>query len=285
MDGEGSSWGWGWYDGTAEGLRLWGAAGFPGGEAQSKVVAPGTSSYVPLGQAGGVGNDAFAAAGGAVPSNAWTLVNYPPVPNASGPGAATAFTGVPRGSGTQAALVNPLANPNEAPVASFNACNLLPAGTARDICLGIFKPSTPTTGTTFTPPSTTCPAGYHKDAAGRCAQDGISPYIPGDVGKPDYVWTPVNGRFGQGVTPVAVQSVKRACPSGMVLGKDGVCYDHLARTNRAHNPGTKPLLTGGDMNALRKAKALEKRWRKVAPAFHKKVVNAGARLVKAPKRK
>jgi hypothetical protein len=126
-----------------------------------------------------------------------------------------------------------------------------------------------------------CPAGYHPGPDGTsCVKDGLAPYLPGDVGQPDVIWTPINGRFGQGARPVAVQATHLACPSGMVLGKDNICYDHLARTNRKWNPGHKPLLTGGDMNAIRKTKSLEKRWRKVAPAFHKKVVSSGAKMVK-----
>jgi hypothetical protein len=65
----------------------------------------------------------------------------------------------------------------------------------------------------------------------------------------------VKGRFGVGIMPrVDVQTVKR-CPRGMALGLDGVCYDGLGRNSpkRAWPMGVKPLLTGGDRNAIRKA--------------------------------
>lgn len=110
----------------------------------------------------------------------------------------------------------------------------------------------------------TCPTGYEPNPkAGQpgesaCRIKGMGSYLPGDIGNPDLIWTPIGGRYGAGVTPVMVQRNVRACPAGYVLGKDGICYDHLARTNRAHNPGAKPLLTGGDMNALRRARQLQK---------------------------
>jgi len=65
----------------------------------------------------------------------------------------------------------------------------------------------------------------------------------------------VKGRFGVGILPrVDVQTVKR-CPRGMALGLDGVCYDGLGRNSpkRAWPMGVKPLLTGGDRNAIAKA--------------------------------
>lgn len=110
----------------------------------------------------------------------------------------------------------------------------------------------------------TCPPGYQRNSRGECQIIGVGGYLPGDVGQPDFVWTPVNGRFGAGVTPIAVQTSKRVCPTGMILGKDGVCYDSLPRTKRAWNPGARPLLTGGDMNALRRSRQLQKKIGKIA---------------------
>lgn len=117
--------------------------------------------------------------------------------------------------------------------------------------------------------ASTCPPGYKSDGKGGCVTTGIGQYLPGDVGMPDTGWTPTAGLYGVGVSPLPVQRVVRACPPGFVLGKDGVCYDHLPRTRRAHNPGAKPLLTGGDMNALRRAKALQKTIGKLARAHGK----------------
>lgn len=119
------------------------------------------------------------------------------------------------------------------------------------------------TGGTTPGGSTGCPAGYHKSATGGCVIDGVGSYIPGDVGRPDYVWTPVNGAYGAGLTPVLVQRNTRACPPGHKLGKDGVCYRHISNKDRAHNPGHKPFLTGGEMHALQIAKRLRKKGRKL----------------------
>jgi hypothetical protein len=63
----------------------------------------------------------------------------------------------------------------------------------------------------------------------------------------------VYGRYGVGVEPTAVSRVSRKCPAGMKLGKDGICYERLARGQRLHDPGARPLLTGGEMAAIRKA--------------------------------
>ena len=113
-----------------------------------------------------------------------------------------------------------------------------------------------------------CPTGYHTDpSTGGCVIDGPGRFLPGDVGMADYVWTPQNGRYGAGLTPIAVQSSRRVCPPGHVLGDDGLCYDRLAKSRRAWNPGTKPLLTGGDMNALQRAHRLQKSIGKISRRF------------------
>jgi len=38
-----------------------------------------------------------------------------------------------------------------------------------------------------------------------------------------------------------------------VLGNDGLCYDHLPRGDRMWIPARKPLLTGGERNAIKVA--------------------------------
>ena len=46
----------------------------------------------------------------------------------------------------------------------------------------------------------------------------------------------------------------RDCTKGHVLGDDGICYKKpLAASKRMWPPGRKPLLTGGDLNAIAKA--------------------------------
>lgn len=63
----------------------------------------------------------------------------------------------------------------------------------------------------------------------------------------------VKGMYGAGIVPRVEGRVVRKCPKGMVLGDDGVCYKGLARTRRMWDPGMKPLLTGGDRAAIRRA--------------------------------
>lgn len=128
-----------------------------------------------------------------------------------------------------------------------------------------------------------CPKGYHPGANGECVIDGLGSYIPGDVGKPDVIWTAVNGRYGAGRTPVLVQAARRYCPAGWVLGKDGVCYDRLPGTARQHNPGHKPFLTGGEMNALRTAGRLRKKGKKLEKLLgihHKRAASVPRRKCK-----
>lgn len=65
----------------------------------------------------------------------------------------------------------------------------------------------------------------------------------------------VMGRYGAAIQPaVRPQQVSR-CPRGSVLGNDGLCYNSrdLRRADRKWVPGRKPLLTGGDLNAIARA--------------------------------
>jgi hypothetical protein len=63
----------------------------------------------------------------------------------------------------------------------------------------------------------------------------------------------VTGYYGIGVIPRVEARTVRECPPGFKLGKDGVCYEHLSRTQRMWDPGVKPLLTGGDRAAIARA--------------------------------
>lgn len=124
----------------------------------------------------------------------------------------------------------------------------------------------PTMDQLATPP---CPTGYTRQADGSCKVGGLGPYLPGDVGPQDFGWQAVNGRYGAGYTPIAVARTTRACPPGSKLGKDGICYDRIARTNRLHDPGAKPFLTGGEVNILRAARRLNRRKSKLLGLFPK----------------
>lgn len=106
--------------------------------------------------------------------------------------------------------------------------------------------------------------------------------VPGDIfpgGDPGMVeagGTPVRGLYGAGFSPTTESRQVRRCPPGFVLGKDNVCYDHLPRSKRKWDPGMKPLMTGGDRAAIRKAataarklKRAKKQLKKSARALEK----------------
>lgn len=65
----------------------------------------------------------------------------------------------------------------------------------------------------------------------------------------------VMGRYGAALQPQVVSRSVSRCLPGMVLGNDGLCYNRrdVSRTNRKWVPGRKPLLTGGDLNAIARA--------------------------------
>lgn len=65
----------------------------------------------------------------------------------------------------------------------------------------------------------------------------------------------VMGRYGPALVPAQAATVIRRCPRGAVLGNDGLCYNRkdLAKRDRMHIPARKPLLTGGDLNAISRA--------------------------------
>jgi len=78
------------------------------------------------------------------------------------------------------------------------------------------------------------------------------------------------GSFG--ITAVApfVESIqRRSCPPMHVLGMDGLCYHKKILPNkfRAWPKPTAPLLTGGQVNILRKAASLEKRIKVAAKRY------------------
>jgi len=103
------------------------------------------------------------------------------------------------------------------------------------------------------PTSTGCPEG----------QMGIPPacfdLVPGGAtrGAGMYVGygEAVMGRFGAALQPSTRSLSVSRCPRGSVLGSDGLCYNSrdLRRSDRKWIPGRKPLLTGGDLNAIARA--------------------------------
>lgn len=122
-----------------------------------------------------------------------------------------------------------------------------------------------------------CPglSSIYDPVTGRCvnvtdAAPGGDPLFTAPTGEA------VHGRYGAGVVPAQQSRTVRMCPSGWVLGDDGVCYERLARSRRMWDPGMKPLLTGGDRAAIRKAaraasklKRAKKQLRKSSRALEK----------------
>jgi len=150
-----------------------------------------------------------------------------------------------------------------------------------------------------------CPEGFELDAQGRCAKSGLrgvlERFVPGgetgftgvvpSFADPtqagqlaaagafgDAFGEAVLGRFGVALQPAIVSAVRLRCPQGAVLGKDNLCYDKLRKGDRKWNPGARPLLTGGDMNTLRRARSLQARLKRLG------LTGEGARRKKrAPK--
>ena len=86
----------------------------------------------------------------------------------------------------------------------------------------------------------------------RALPGGATGYAPAPAGPAGQT---VMGRYGAGMTPIAELRNHRTCLSGMVLGNDGICYNRKDVTNREREwpRGRRPLLTGGDRNAITRA--------------------------------
>lgn len=144
-------------------------------------------------------------------------------------------------------------------------CSFITNPTARAACMaltGLIRPGGGGGGggSNF---QVTCPEGYVSDGKGGCAIDAIGRYLPGDVGRQDFGWGATLGYYGAGYVPIESVRTHRSCPPGSKLGKDGVCYRHISRANRLHDPGARPFMTGGEVNVIRRAARLQKRGRKL----------------------
>jgi len=71
----------------------------------------------------------------------------------------------------------------------------------------------------------------------------------------------IMGQFGAALEPFVEDRHVRTCLPGMVLGKDGNCYNRrdISNKQRAYPRGTRPLGTPGEMAALRKAASFGRR--------------------------
>ena len=77
--------------------------------------------------------------------------------------------------------------------------------------------------------------------------------LPGDAAEFGFgVGDAVMGRYGAALTPGLMVINRSVCLRGMTLGNDGLCYNKGSITNsqRQWPRGRRPLLTGGDMNAI-----------------------------------
>lgn len=105
-----------------------------------------------------------------------------------------------------------------------------------------------------------CPTGYSRNARGQCERSGVAGaferVLPGDLGNDQFAFEAAVGRYGYGAVPHEELRPHLVCPRGMVLGKDGLCYDGLSNTERKWKKGPKPFLTGGEKKALRTANRL-----------------------------
>jgi len=118
----------------------------------------------------------------------------------------------------------------------------------------ISLPFVPGGGSGFAPP---CDFPKVIDAAGRCRLP-----TSGEFGGEQFgVGEAVMGRYGAALQPGS-QIIDRAiCLPGMQLGDDGLCYNKSQITNkqRMWPAGRKPLLSGGDMNAINTAARVGRR--------------------------
>lgn len=152
------------------------------------------------------------------------------------------------------------------------------AGGFRDSGGGSEPPSgQPTVPGNFAPTGAgPCPDGTFKNPFGNNCIDLIPGGATQGGGMVVSGGDPVLGRYGVAMVPQAMERIRRRCPRGMVLGMDNLCYNKrdLRKDERKWNPGRKPLLTGGDLNAistaLSAAKKLDrqkKRLKQAARAF------------------
>ena len=107
-------------------------------------------------------------------------------------------------------------------------------------------------------PSTTAVSRLHDAGAGPCMPplirspqgNCIAPTSP--RGAELFVGEATMGRYGAALIPGSQIIDRAVCLPGMQLGDDGLCYNKAAITNkeRMWPRGRRPLLTGGDMNAI-----------------------------------
>lgn len=120
-----------------------------------------------------------------------------------------------------------------------------------------------------------CAEGFQMNAAGGCDRVGvvgaIQRFLPGGS-----TGTAVaTSGAGPGMLPIRApfreQRLTLSCGPGWVLGMDELCYPKQMLPNkwRKWPKGTKPFLTGGEVRVLRRAKSLEKRFKRLTTGKNK----------------
>lgn len=94
------------------------------------------------------------------------------------------------------------------------------------------------------------------DVDGQCRAPGSPADVSVGGGMRGIV---VEGVYGPALTPETENTVVRRCPPGFHLGHDDLCYEKLYKGERKWPAPRKPLLSGGDLNAIAKARRAAKR--------------------------
>ncbi len=178
-------------------------------------------------------------------------------------------------------------------------CNLLPAGTLRDVCLSLVAGYTGSSGSssknaagTTTPSNTaasqspTCQPGYTWDGQ-KCVATGISGAVQqvlpgGKTGtQADIYGNAVLGAFGHpAIEPAQVGVVAKndgstgpiyRCPRGTRLGADNLCYAKGTKGVMWKYKHHRPLITRREVTALRALEKLERTMERLAPRAGLKV--------------
>jgi len=144
-----------------------------------------------------------------------------------------------------------------------------------------------------------CTVGFEPDGRGGCVRilSGFAPQEPprrrgmamasrpraprGSAEAPDFFGDAVMGQYGVALEPAFMTIERTVCPDGMLVATDGLCYNRsqISNKERMWPKGRRPLLTGGDLNAISKAK-------RAATRLHNATASVRAiGLLKAPPRR
>jgi len=127
-----------------------------------------------------------------------------------------------------------------------------------------------------TRPVAGCPDGFEPDGRGGCNRAGIvgavQRFLPGGSTGTTVATTTAPAAFGiPTMAPFRETRLVLDCGPGWVLGMDSLCYPKKMIPNKFRKwpRGTKPFLTGGEVRTLRRAKSLEKRFKRLSTGKNK----------------